>query len=171
MSLFKIVILLLLFHASFSSCVSSGKKVDLIKKSFEIIQNDPNFMNHWVTQNEQFIVHSVESDFILDKVKGYHPSNYNKFSKWDFSPTEINNVSRSISVNAKKINEKLAYEKMSESAENRVFFFYSDIYCLNDTCIVNCGIMKSKRSGIPATFRYLVKNNELIMLNYNPAAI
>lgn len=31
--------------------------------------------------------------------------------------------------------------------------------------------MKSKRSGIPATFRYLVKNNEIIILNYDPKAI
>lgn len=171
MSLFKVVILLLLFYSSFSSCVSSGKKADLIKKSFEIIQNDPNFTNHWVTQNEQFIVHSDESPFILDKIKGYHPNNYTKFRKWDFSGTDIDKISNAMFRKIKKIDEKTAYERMNENSKNIVFFFYSDIYCYNDTCIVNCGIMKSKRSGIPATFRYLVKNNEIIMLNYDPAAI
>jgi len=171
MSLIKIVIILLIFNSSFSSCVSSGKEVELIKKSFEIIQNDPNFMNHWVTQNEHFSVHSVNPIFIMDKIKEYHPNNYNKFKKIDFTLNEINIISSSISDNAKKIDENLAHEKMNESSENRVFFFYSDIYCFSDTCIVTCGIMKSKRSGIPATFRYLVKNNEIINLNYDPKAI
>jgi hypothetical protein len=171
MKIFKIIVSLLTLHISFSSCVSSGKKVDLIKNSFEIIQNDPNFMKHWLTQNEQFIVHSVEFPFILDKIKGYHPGNYNKFSKWDFSGTDIDKISNSMFGKIKTIDEKSAYERMNENSENCVFFFFSDIYCLSDTCIVSCGIMKSKRSGIPATFRYLLKNNELIMLNYDPAAI